>query len=89
MGELKEKDRLMVKEEEDAKVRVWKYVCGFVGMAVVKCAVEHEIFDFIENHGIPMTINELSAALACSSLFLCHIMRFLCAPKVVKRKVQQ
>ncbi|KAF5181690.1 O-methyltransferase protein, partial [Thalictrum thalictroides] len=76
----------MVKEEEDAEVRVWKYVCGFVEMAVVKCAIELEIFDVIENHGIPMTINELWAALACSSLFLYRIMRFLVHQKLLKER---
>ncbi|KAF5204927.1 Acetylserotonin o-methyltransferase, partial [Thalictrum thalictroides] len=86
MGELREKDQLLVKEEEDVEVSVWKYVCGFVEMAVVKCAVELEIFDVIENHGIPMTINELSAALACSSLFLHRIVRFFVHQKLLKER---
>ncbi|KAF5205264.1 O-methyltransferase protein [Thalictrum thalictroides] len=89
MGELLiRENELMVEEEEEAEaaVRVWKCVFGYVEMAVVKCAVELRIFDVIEKHGKPMTLDELSAVLACSSLFLHRIMRFLAHQKFLKER---
>ena len=48
------------KEDEHAKMEIWKYVFGFVEIAVVKCAIELGIADAIESHGSPMTLQELS-----------------------------
>ncbi|CAL9022872.1 unnamed protein product, partial [Prunus brigantina] len=63
------------KEEEHAKLEIWKYVFGFVEIAVVKCAIELGIADAIESHGSPMTLLELSSALRCDPSPLYRIMR--------------
>ncbi|EXB93812.1 3'-hydroxy-N-methyl-(S)-coclaurine 4'-O-methyltransferase [Morus notabilis] len=66
-----------IEEEERAKVEIWKYIFGFVEMAVVKCAIELGIADVIATHGRPMTLLELSSALDCDPQNLHRIMRFL------------
>ncbi|CAB4290936.1 unnamed protein product [Prunus armeniaca] len=74
------------KEEEHAKVEIWKYVFGFVEIAVVKCAIELGIADTIESHGSPMTLLELSSALRCDLSPLYRIMRVLVHLKIFKEK---
>ncbi|CAB4290931.1 unnamed protein product [Prunus armeniaca] len=74
------------KEEEHAKVEIWKYVFGFVEIAVVKCAIELGIADAIETHGSPMTLLELSSALRCDPSPLYRIMRVLVHLKIFKEK---
>lgn len=68
-----------MKEEEDvqAGVEIWKYVLGFSGIAVVKCAIELGIAEAIENHEGPMALSELSSTLGCVPFSLDRIMRFL------------
>ncbi|KAE8008841.1 hypothetical protein FH972_005314 [Carpinus fangiana] len=56
-------------------------------MAVVKCAIELEIADVIESHGSPMTLSELSSALACASSPLYRIMRFLMHRGIFKEEL--
>ncbi|KAM1483169.1 hypothetical protein TB2_034601 [Malus domestica] len=73
-------------EEECAKVDVWKYVFGFVEIAVVKCAIELGIADAIESHGSPMTLLELSSALSCDPSHLYRVMRVLVHLKIFKEK---
>ncbi|KAJ7980563.1 O-methyltransferase family protein [Quillaja saponaria] len=66
---------LITEEEEEAqaKLNIWKYIFGFVEMAVVKCAIELGVPEAIENHGGPMTLSELSSALGmCSFTNLPH-----------------
>ncbi|XP_008236081.1 PREDICTED: (RS)-norcoclaurine 6-O-methyltransferase-like [Prunus mume] len=74
------------KEEEHAKVEIWKYVFGFVEIAVVKCSIELGIADAIESHGSPMTLLELSSALRCDPSPLYRIMRVLVHLKIFKEK---
>ncbi|KAL0295808.1 UNVERIFIED_CONTAM: Acetylserotonin O-methyltransferase [Sesamum calycinum] len=64
-----------VDEEAQARLEIWNYVFGFTPMAVMKCAIELRIADVLESHGGPMTLSQLSAALACSSSVLHRIMR--------------
>uniref|UniRef100_A0A6N2L7A3 O-methyltransferase dimerisation domain-containing protein n=1 Tax=Salix viminalis TaxID=40686 RepID=A0A6N2L7A3_SALVM len=66
-----------MKQEEDvqAGVEICKYVLGFTGMAVVKCATELEIAEAIENHEGPMALSELSSTLGCVPFSLDRIMR--------------
>ncbi|XP_059647423.1 acetylserotonin O-methyltransferase-like [Cornus florida] len=71
-------------EESQAQVDIWKYVFGFVDMAVVKCAIELGIADVLENHGGPMTLSELSSTLHCSPSALHRIMRFLVHRSIFK-----
>ncbi|XP_016501528.1 acetylserotonin O-methyltransferase-like [Nicotiana tabacum] len=66
------------KAESQAQEDIWKYTFGFTEMAAVKCAIELGIPDFLENHQKPITLNQLSSALGCSSSnFLYRILRFL------------
>ncbi|XP_059434531.1 acetylserotonin O-methyltransferase-like [Corylus avellana] len=74
-------------EEELAEASIWKYVFGFTEMAVVKCAIELGIADVIESHGSPMTLSELSLALACTSSPLYRIMRFLMHRGIFKEEL--
>ncbi|BFG42393.1 hypothetical protein CerSpe_286670 [Prunus speciosa] len=74
------------KEEEHAKLEIWKYVFGFVEIAVVKCAIELGIADAIESHGRPTTLLELSSALRCDPSPLYRIMRVLVHLKIFKEK---
>jgi hypothetical protein len=74
-------------EEEQAEVAIWKYAFGFTEMAVVKCAIELGIADVIESHGSPMTLSELSSALACAPSPLYRIMRFLMHRKIFKEEL--
>ncbi|KAF4357603.1 hypothetical protein F8388_007139, partial [Cannabis sativa] len=71
-------------EEERARVDIYKYIFGFVEMAVVKCAIELGIADAIESHGSPMSLLELSSALGCAAPALLRIMRFLTNRKLFK-----
>ncbi|GFZ00477.1 O-methyltransferase family protein [Actinidia rufa] len=71
-------------EETQAQVDIWKYVFGFVDMAVVKCAIELGIAEVVESHEGPVTISELSSALGCSQSSLYRIMRFLVHRKFFK-----
>ncbi|XP_059651153.1 acetylserotonin O-methyltransferase-like [Cornus florida] len=72
-------------EEAQAQVNIWKYMFGFVDVAVVKCATELGIADVLESHGGPMTISELSSALGCPSpSALYRVMRFLVHQRVFK-----
>ena len=71
-------------EEIQAQVDIWKYVFGFVDMAVVKCAIELGIAEVVESHEGPVTISELSSALGCSQSSLYRIMRFLVHRKFFK-----
>ncbi|KAM2276643.1 hypothetical protein ACFXTI_035047 [Malus domestica] len=76
-------------EEERAKVDMWKYVFGFVEIAVVKCAIELGIADAIEIHGSPMTLLELSSALSCDPSHLYRVMRVLVHLKIFKEKTTE
>ncbi|XP_061360617.1 acetylserotonin O-methyltransferase-like [Gastrolobium bilobum] len=71
-------------EEEEAQVQIWKYIFGFVELAVMKCAIELGIADAIESHGVPMTLSELSSTLGCDPSLLNRIMRFLMQRKIFK-----
>ncbi|KAH7851865.1 hypothetical protein Vadar_017509 [Vaccinium darrowii] len=77
----------IIREEEEvaqAQVDIWKYVFGYVDMAVVKCAIELGIPDILETRACPTTLSELSSALGCSSSALHRIMRFLVHRKIFK-----
>ncbi|KAF7144018.1 hypothetical protein RHSIM_Rhsim05G0050700 [Rhododendron simsii] len=71
-------------EEAQAHVDIWKYVFGFVDMAVVKCAIQLGISDALEAHGAPATLSDLSSTLGCSPSALHRIMRFLVHRKIFK-----
>nr|UVB78653.1 O-methyltransferase 1 [Cnidium monnieri] len=76
-------------ENEDtaqAQVDIWRFVYGFAETAAVKCAVELGIPDILENHTEPMTLSQLSSALACRSTPLFRIMRFLMNIGLFKEK---
>ncbi|ESW35834.1 hypothetical protein PHAVU_001G268700 [Phaseolus vulgaris] len=83
-----EREGVSVEEEEEeeaeASVEIWKYIFGFVEMAVVKCAIELGIAEAIEKHGRPMTLSEISSAIGCDPSLLKRIMRFLVRRKIFK-----
>ncbi|KAK1370386.1 O-methyltransferase OMT3 [Heracleum sosnowskyi] len=74
-------------ETDQAQVDIWRFVFGFTEMAAAKCAVELGIPDILENHADPMTLSQLSSALACSSTALFRIMRFLMNRGIFKEKI--
>ena len=71
-------------EEAEAEANIWKYIFGFVELAVVKCAIELGIAEAIESHGSPMTLSQLSSNLNCDPSLLYRIMRFLIHRKIFK-----
>ncbi|KAK7247252.1 hypothetical protein RIF29_42131 [Crotalaria pallida] len=84
MGESRTSLRWDKKEEEEAQLDMYKYVFGFVEVAVVKCAIELGIAEAIESHGGPMTLSELASTLGCDPSRLNRIMRFLILRKIFK-----
>ncbi|KAK9286176.1 hypothetical protein L1049_014559 [Liquidambar formosana] len=86
MGDAKREKTNGEPEEAQAEIDIWKYIFGFVEMAVVKCAIELGIADAIESHGNPMTLSELSSALGCEPSPLYRIMRFLVHRRIFKEE---
>ncbi|CAM8917442.1 unnamed protein product [Rhodiola kirilowii] len=74
-------------EEAQAKVEIWRYVFGFVEMAVVKCAIELQIPDILEGSNKPMTLQELASATSSDPQLLYRIMRFLINRRIFKEKI--
>ncbi|KAM3321217.1 acetylserotonin O-methyltransferase-like [Capsicum chacoense] len=74
-------DEVIKKQEiHEAQANMWKFVFGFTEMAVIKCAIELGIADFLEennNNEEVISLNQLSNALGCSSSSLYRILRFL------------
>ncbi|KAF3674286.1 hypothetical protein BC332_22581 [Capsicum chinense] len=71
--------RLIHKGEEESQAQedIWNCIFGFTEMAVVKCAIELGIPDFLETHQQPVSLNKLSNVLGCSASSLYRILRFL------------
>ena len=74
----------MEKEEAEAEVEMWKFIFGFVEMAVVKCAIELGVAEAMETHGGAVSLSSLSSAVGCSPSDLNRIMRFLVNRRVLK-----
>ncbi|GMY32712.1 probable O-methyltransferase 3 [Fagus crenata] len=47
----------------DAQAHIWNHIFNFINSMSLKCAIELGIPDIIHNHGKPMTLSELTAAL--------------------------
>lgn len=73
-------------EMAQAQVDIRRFVYGLAEMGAVRCAIELGIADILENHGDPMTLSQLSSALACSSTALFRIMRCLMNIGIFKEK---
>ncbi|KAL1371118.1 hypothetical protein HN51_001347 [Arachis hypogaea] len=71
-------------EEAQAQLEIWKYIFGYVELAVIKCAIELGIADAIESHGSPMTLSEISSTLGSDPSLLNRILRFLINRKIFK-----
>ncbi|KAE8702122.1 8-hydroxyquercetin 8-O-methyltransferase [Hibiscus syriacus] len=56
-------DKGSVNELLQAHAHVWNYIFNFINSMSLKCAVDLGIPDIIHNHGKPMTVTELVAAL--------------------------
>ncbi|OMO50227.1 O-methyltransferase, family 2 [Corchorus olitorius] len=80
------KMRRILGDHDGAEIDIWKYVFGFVKMAVVKCAIELGIAEAIEKHGSPMSLSQLSTALGCEPSRLHRIMRFLVHYQIFKEE---
>ncbi|KAK8987016.1 hypothetical protein V6N11_055333 [Hibiscus sabdariffa] len=52
-----------VNELLEAQAHVWNHIFSFINSMSLKCAVDLGIPDIIHNHGKPMTVSELVAAL--------------------------
>ncbi|XP_015059880.1 acetylserotonin O-methyltransferase-like [Solanum pennellii] len=75
-GKAKRNDE-KIQESHEAQANMWKFVFGFTEMAVIKCAIELGIADFLEKNQEPISLNQLSIALGCCSTSLYRILRFL------------
>ncbi|PHU10720.1 hypothetical protein BC332_22580 [Capsicum chinense] len=65
-------------EESQAQEYLWNCIFGFTETAVVKCAVELGISDYLETHKQqPVSLNQLSTAFGCCASSLYRILRFL------------
>ncbi|GMI80542.1 hypothetical protein HRI_001723500 [Hibiscus trionum] len=64
-----------------AQAHVWNHVLRFVNSMSLKCAIDLGIPDIIQNHGKPMTIAELNAALpmqnSTKAISIYRLMRIL------------
>lgn len=73
-------DEVIKKQEiQEAQANMWKFVFGFTEMAVIKCAIELGIADFLEennNNEEVISLNQLSNALGCCSSSLYRILRY-------------
>ncbi|PON89587.1 O-methyltransferase COMT-type [Trema orientale] len=47
----------------EAQVHIWNHILTFINSMSLKCAIQLGIPDIIHNHGKPMTISQLVAAL--------------------------
>ncbi|KAI9075759.1 hypothetical protein K1719_042245 [Acacia pycnantha] len=84
MGEVNEIGEFDREKEEEADI--YKYIFGFVDMAVVKCAIELNISEAIESHhDAAITLSQLSSTLNCEASMLHRIMRFLTRRNIFKQ----
>lgn len=74
----------LLDEEAQARADVWNYAFGFINTRVVKCAVELQIPDILENHSGPISLSDLSSAVGCPPQSLHRIMRFLIHRRIFK-----
>ncbi|GMI70067.1 N-acetylserotonin O-methyltransferase [Hibiscus trionum] len=56
-------DKVNVNELLEAQAHVWNHIFSFINSMSLKCAVDLGIPDIIHNHGKPMTVTDLVAAL--------------------------
>ncbi|KAK8986965.1 hypothetical protein V6N11_055282 [Hibiscus sabdariffa] len=56
-------DKANVNELLEAQAHVWNHIFSFINSMSLKCAVDLGIPDIIHNHGQPLTLTELLAAL--------------------------
>uniref|UniRef100_A0A7N0UX78 O-methyltransferase n=1 Tax=Kalanchoe fedtschenkoi TaxID=63787 RepID=A0A7N0UX78_KALFE len=72
------------REEALAKVEIWRYVYGFVEIAVVSCAVELGIPDLLEGRDQPVPLEDLASATGSDPQLLSRVMRFLINRRIFK-----
>ncbi|KAL1079635.1 hypothetical protein V6Z11_D10G235200 [Gossypium hirsutum] len=67
-----------VNELLQAQAHVWNHIFNFINSMSLKCAIDLGIPDIIQNHGKPMTITELVAALPMlNPTKACNIYRLM------------
>ncbi|KAK8999286.1 hypothetical protein V6N11_070462 [Hibiscus sabdariffa] len=74
-------DKVNANELLQAQSHVWNHIFNFINSMSLKCAVDLGIPDAIQNHGKPMTVTELVAALPTlnptKACFIYRLMRIL------------
>ncbi|KAK9019568.1 hypothetical protein V6N11_054086 [Hibiscus sabdariffa] len=71
-------DTVNVNELLQAQAHVWNHIFNFINSMSLKCAVDLGIPDIIHNHGKPMTVTELVAALpTLNPTKACNIYRLM------------
>ncbi|EOX99549.1 Flavonoid o-methyltransferase related [Theobroma cacao] len=60
-----------------AQAHVWNYLFNFINSMSLKCAIDLGIPDVIQNHGKPMTVTELVAALPINATKASSIYRLM------------
>ncbi|KAA8526317.1 hypothetical protein F0562_008479 [Nyssa sinensis] len=64
-------------EQLQAQAHIWNQSLNFINSASLKCAIELGIPDIIHNHGQPMTLSQLLAALPINPTKACYIYRLM------------
>ncbi|XP_022746097.1 trans-resveratrol di-O-methyltransferase-like [Durio zibethinus] len=66
-----------VNELLQAQAHVWNHIFNFMNSMSLKCAIDLGIPDIIQNHGKPMTVTDLVAALPINATKACSIYRLM------------
>ncbi|XP_042063439.1 acetylserotonin O-methyltransferase-like [Salvia splendens] len=72
-------------EDTVAMAEAWNHGFGFIKTSIVKTAVELEIPDILQNHGAPISLQDLSSAVRCPADRLHRVMRFLAHHGIFKK----
>ncbi|KAK8992068.1 hypothetical protein V6N11_044960 [Hibiscus sabdariffa] len=71
-------DKIDVNELLEAQAHVWNHIFSFINSMSLKCAVDLGIPNIIQNHGKPITVTELVAALpTLNPTKACNIYRLM------------
>ena len=70
-------DVVNVNELLQAEAHVWNHIFNFINSMSLKCAIDLGIPDIIQNHGKPMTVTDLVAALPINATKTCSIYRLM------------
>ncbi|KAI3805656.1 hypothetical protein L1987_28224 [Smallanthus sonchifolius] len=63
-----------IKREMTPQEEIWNYILGYTHIALVKCAIELNIPDILENRESPITLADLTSEIGCSRSSLHRVM---------------